>query len=116
MSFCARRLAQANVEGLSNLSNSLKTFNESFVSWLYVMDMNGLTVDWPQAPTNTLSSWLGNKQVHCELIHYAFKIDATYLLEENTYLAEEAALKAAVPPPSDSEADKTTFAETQEFK
>ncbi|KAG2065664.1 hypothetical protein BDR04DRAFT_943228, partial [Suillus decipiens] len=27
---------QANVEGLRNLSNSLKTFNESFVSWLYI--------------------------------------------------------------------------------
>ncbi|KAG2356606.1 hypothetical protein BDR07DRAFT_1612980 [Suillus spraguei] len=43
---------QANVEGLRNLSNSLKTFNGSFASWLYVMDMNALTVDWPQAPTD----------------------------------------------------------------
>jgi len=39
---------QANVEGLRNLSESLMTFNESFASWLYVMDMNALTVDWPQ--------------------------------------------------------------------
>jgi len=39
---------QANVEGLRNLSESLKTFNENFASWLYVMDMNALTVDWPQ--------------------------------------------------------------------
>ncbi|KAG2063350.1 hypothetical protein BDR04DRAFT_1038274 [Suillus decipiens] len=39
---------QANVEGLRNLSNSLKTFNERFAGWLYVMDMNALTVDWPQ--------------------------------------------------------------------
>jgi DASH complex subunit DAM1 len=39
---------QTNVEGLRNLSNSLKTFNESFASWLYIMDMNALTVDWPQ--------------------------------------------------------------------
>lgn len=39
---------QANVEGLRNLSNSLKTFNESFASWLYVMNMNALTIDWPQ--------------------------------------------------------------------
>jgi hypothetical protein len=39
---------QSNVEGLRNLSESLKTFNESFASWLYVMDMNALTVDWPQ--------------------------------------------------------------------
>jgi DASH complex subunit DAM1 len=44
---------QANVEGLRNLSNSLKTFNESFASWLYVMDMNALTVDWPQVSVGT---------------------------------------------------------------
>lgn len=39
---------QTNVEGLSNLSESLATFNESFASWLYVMNMNALTTDWPQ--------------------------------------------------------------------
>lgn len=39
---------QANVEGLKNLSDSLATFNESFASWLYVMNMNALTTDWPQ--------------------------------------------------------------------
>ncbi|KAF7346121.1 hypothetical protein MSAN_01838800 [Mycena sanguinolenta] len=43
---------QANVEGMKQLSDSLATFNESFASWLYVMDMNALTIDWPQAPTN----------------------------------------------------------------
>ncbi|KAJ6509008.1 hypothetical protein C8R45DRAFT_462307 [Mycena sanguinolenta] len=42
---------QANVEGMKQLSDSLATFNESFASWLYVMDMNALTLDWPQAPT-----------------------------------------------------------------
>ena len=42
---------QANVEGLKSLSNALATFNESFASWLYVMNMNALTTDWPQAPT-----------------------------------------------------------------
>lgn len=91
---------QANVEGLRNLSNSLKTFNESFASWLYVMDMNALTVDWPQAPTDA-----------------SFRL-AKRRAEENARLAEEAALKAAsaVPPPPDSEADKTTFTETQEFE
>ncbi|KAG1823806.1 uncharacterized protein BJ212DRAFT_1444797 [Suillus subaureus] len=83
---------QANVEGLRNLSNSLKIFNESFASWLYVMDMNALTVDWPQAPT-----------------------DASFRLAKRR---AEAALKAAstVPPPPDSEADKTTFSENQEFE
>lgn len=91
---------QANVEGLRKLSNSLKTFNESFASWLYVMDMNALTVDWPQAPTDA-----------------SFRL-AKRRAEENARLAEEAALKAAsaVPPPPDSEADKTTFTETQELE
>ncbi|KAJ4472498.1 DASH complex subunit Dam1-domain-containing protein [Lentinula edodes] len=41
---------QTNVEGLKHLSDTLATFNESFASWLYVMNMNALTVDWPQAP------------------------------------------------------------------
>ena len=39
---------QVNIEGLRNLSASLETFNESFASWLYVMNMNALTTDWPQ--------------------------------------------------------------------
>lgn len=39
---------QANLEGLRNLNDSLKTFNESFASWLYIMNMNALTIDWPQ--------------------------------------------------------------------
>ncbi|KAG6908466.1 hypothetical protein DXG01_004469 [Tephrocybe rancida] len=44
---------QANIEGLKNLSDSLSKFNESFASWLYIMNMNALTVDWPQAATDT---------------------------------------------------------------
>ena len=43
---------QANVAGLKNLSDALDTFNEGFASWLYVMNMNALTTDWPQAPTD----------------------------------------------------------------
>ncbi|KAI8972538.1 hypothetical protein BD414DRAFT_581213 [Trametes punicea] len=42
---------QTNVEGLRGLGDALSTFNESFASWLYVMNMNALTTDWPQAPT-----------------------------------------------------------------
>ncbi|KAG2063198.1 hypothetical protein BDR04DRAFT_1038896, partial [Suillus decipiens] len=38
-------MLQVNAEGLRNLSNSLKTFNRSFISWLYVMDINALMVD-----------------------------------------------------------------------
>ncbi|KAJ7069955.1 hypothetical protein C8F01DRAFT_1114742 [Mycena amicta] len=41
-----------NVEDLRKLSDSLATFNESFASWLYVMQMNSLTIDWVQAPTD----------------------------------------------------------------
>lgn len=40
---------QANIEGMKNLSDSLAKFNESFASWLYIMNMNALTIDWPQA-------------------------------------------------------------------
>jgi len=35
-------------EGLKNLSDLLATFNESFTSWLYIMNINALTMDWPQ--------------------------------------------------------------------
>ncbi|KZT12604.1 uncharacterized protein LAESUDRAFT_753672 [Laetiporus sulphureus 93-53] len=40
-----------NIQGLRALGDALGTFNESFASWLYIMNMNALTVDWPQAPT-----------------------------------------------------------------
>jgi len=43
---------QANIEGLKHLGETLATFNESFASWLYIMNMNALTTDWPQAPTD----------------------------------------------------------------
>ncbi|KAI6102409.1 hypothetical protein EDD17DRAFT_1466515, partial [Pisolithus thermaeus] len=39
---------QADVEGLRKLSQSLKTFNESFASLLYLMNMNALATDLPQ--------------------------------------------------------------------
>ncbi|KAH6906814.1 hypothetical protein BKA70DRAFT_398818 [Coprinopsis sp. MPI-PUGE-AT-0042] len=39
---------QTNLEGIKKLSDSLATFNESFASWLYVMNMNALTTDWTQ--------------------------------------------------------------------
>lgn len=42
----------ANVDNLRRLSDSLRSFNESFASWLYVMDMNALTTDWLQVCTN----------------------------------------------------------------
>ncbi|KAI0267446.1 DASH complex subunit Dam1-domain-containing protein [Gloeopeniophorella convolvens] len=43
---------RANVDGLRALGASLDTFNEAFASWLYAMNMNALTVEWPEAPTD----------------------------------------------------------------
>lgn len=37
-----------NADGLRNLEEALAKFNDSFASWLYVMNMNALTTDWPQ--------------------------------------------------------------------
>jgi DASH complex subunit DAM1 len=39
---------RANIDGLRALSASLDTFNEAFASWMYVMNMNALTVEWPE--------------------------------------------------------------------
>lgn len=41
----------ANLDGMRRLSDSLTTFNESFASWLYIMNMNALTTDWGQVGT-----------------------------------------------------------------
>ncbi|KAI6127515.1 hypothetical protein EDD17DRAFT_1211709 [Pisolithus thermaeus] len=93
---------QANVEGLRKLSQSLKTFNESFASFLYVMDMNALTTDWPQAPTDA-----------------SFRL-AQRRAEENARMSADAASKAAeaVPPtpPPDIDADKTTYTENADYE
>ncbi|THH30648.1 hypothetical protein EUX98_g3518 [Antrodiella citrinella] len=92
---------QVNVEGLKTLSNALSTFNESFASWLYVMNMNALTTDWPQAPTDA-SFLLAKRRAEA---------DAIAALE-----ALQAAQKSPTPEPipdhtaaSDIEQD-TTFA------
>jgi DASH complex subunit DAM1 len=37
-----------NTQGIRQLSQSISEFNEAFASWLYIMDMNALTTDWPQ--------------------------------------------------------------------
>lgn len=57
---------QANVAGLKNLSDALETFNESFSSWLYVMNMNALTTDWPQAPTPLSFKYAAQRAGMCE--------------------------------------------------
>jgi DASH complex subunit DAM1 len=93
---------QANVDNLRRLSDSLRSFNESFASWLYVMDMNALTTDWLQAPTD-VSFQLARKRA-----------------EDDVRAAAEAA-KAAPPPATPDpntigDADKTTYNETADYE
>ncbi|KAF7365402.1 hypothetical protein MVEN_00412700 [Mycena venus] len=54
---------QTNVENMRELSQSLATFNESFSSWLYVMNMNALTVDWPQVRADSLCENIVNSEL-----------------------------------------------------
>ncbi|KAI6095901.1 hypothetical protein EDD16DRAFT_1773704 [Pisolithus croceorrhizus] len=93
---------QANVERDSQLSQLLKTFNESFASLLYVMDMSALTTDSPQVPTDT-----------------SFQL-ALQRAEENTHIAAGAASKATKaippPPPPDIDADKTTYTDNADYE
>ncbi|KAI6108091.1 hypothetical protein F5141DRAFT_1215828 [Pisolithus sp. B1] len=92
----------ADVERLRKLSQSLKTFSESFASFLYVMNMNALTIDWLQAPTDA-----------------SFRL-ARRRAEENARIAAEAGSKVAdaVPPtlPPDIDADKITYTENADYK
>ena len=53
----------ANVTRLQQLSTSLETFNESFASYLYIMEMNSLTVDWPQVSSRNYDLSLKEKGV-----------------------------------------------------
>jgi hypothetical protein len=46
---------RANYEGITQLDETLHTFNDAFASWLYVMDMNALTTDWPQVGTHKIA-------------------------------------------------------------
>jgi len=78
---------QANLDGLKNLSDSLKSFNESFASWLYVMNMNALTTDWPQAPTDA-SFQLAQRRTSAD-------IDKTAMAETMTETTEHEITYAA---------------------
>src|ERR1700722_16637844 len=46
----------ANAEGVRRLGDSLARFNESFASFLYVLNMNALTTDWPQVSLSQMSA------------------------------------------------------------
>ncbi|KAI6128964.1 P-loop containing nucleoside triphosphate hydrolase protein [Pisolithus croceorrhizus] len=93
---------QADVEVLRKLSQSLETFNESFASFLYVMNINALPTDWLQAPTDA-----------------SFRL-ARRMAEENARIAAEASSKAgdeAPPtPPPDMDADKIAYTENADYK
>ncbi|ESK96200.1 hypothetical protein Moror_7190 [Moniliophthora roreri MCA 2997] len=86
---------QANVEGMKRLSDSLGTFNESFASWLYIMDMNALTTDWPQAPSDASFELFRRRE------------------ERDALAALEAARAKLMPPPSSThEAEMTRTEKT----
>ncbi|KAF8761765.1 DASH complex subunit Dam1 [Rhizoctonia solani] len=78
-----------NIERMGDLYETLETFNESFSSFLYALNMNAYTVEWPQAPRPDISFKLGEDR------------------------AEQAAARAAAqrtpapssPPPQPAEAD-----------
>ncbi|KAI0753294.1 hypothetical protein C8Q80DRAFT_1096902 [Daedaleopsis nitida] len=93
---------QTNVEGLRNLDNALGTFNESFASWLYVMNMNALTTDWPQAPT----------QGSFELATRRAEEDARVALEA-IRAAEEAARRPPTPPQPSVITDRSALSPTE---
>ncbi|KAF9051327.1 hypothetical protein BJ165DRAFT_877539 [Panaeolus papilionaceus] len=94
---------QSNLEGLKNLSDSLGTFNESFASWLYIMNMNALTTDWPQAPTDA-SYYLAKQRAEQDAIAAmeAIKAKTTAEAREREIAAAIAADKTAA-----TEADTT---------
>ncbi|KAG6820536.1 hypothetical protein H0H93_015707 [Arthromyces matolae] len=89
---------QANIERMKNLSDSLAKFNESFASWLYIMNMNALTVDWPQAPTEVSFVMAKRRAEQAAL-------QAMAALQAKKREAEEAALALA---------DKTAMTEATE--
>ncbi|KAF9531502.1 hypothetical protein CPB83DRAFT_849135 [Crepidotus variabilis] len=91
---------RSNVESMKNLSASLSKFNESFASWLYIMNMNALTIDWPQGPTPESFS---RAQRRAEEDAIA-AMEA--LKEKNTAKARELQISAAV---AAHVADRTAF-------
>ncbi|KAF5314703.1 hypothetical protein D9611_007217 [Ephemerocybe angulata] len=78
---------QTNMEGMKHLSDSLATFNESFASWLYVMNMNALTTDWMQTPLPE-SFELAKKRA-------GEQFRTRHLDVTNDFCAEESAIAAA---------------------
>ncbi|KAG8720751.1 hypothetical protein FRC08_018292 [Ceratobasidium sp. 394] len=51
-----------NMERMGDLYDTLETFNESFCSFLYALNMNAYTVEWPQAPRPDISFRLAEER------------------------------------------------------
>ncbi|ELU43210.1 DASH complex subunit dam1 domain-containing protein [Rhizoctonia solani AG-1 IA] len=95
-----------NIERMGDLYETLETFNESFSSFLYALNMNAYTVEWPQAPRPDISFKLGEDR--------AGKVQATmtWVIDQPQF-TEQAAARAAAqrtpapssPPPQPAEAD-----------
>ncbi|KAF8711998.1 hypothetical protein AX14_013177 [Amanita brunnescens Koide BX004] len=99
----------ANTEGIKNLSESLATFNESFASWLYVMTMNALTTDWPQAPTEA-SFDLAKRRAERDALHAMEALKAAQAREEEVAREPDPALdKTGITECTDAE---TTYTAT----
>jgi DASH complex subunit DAM1 len=99
---------QTNIEGMKHLSDSLSTFNESFASWLYVMNMNALTTDWIQvrisfsldrprltsSGTDTRILRTREETRRCASIGPKFRVFNVSFVEESAVAAAEALKKA----------------------
>ncbi|OCH85124.1 hypothetical protein OBBRIDRAFT_839194 [Obba rivulosa] len=94
----------ANVAGLKNLGDALSTFNESFASLLYVMNMNALTTDWPQASRRSCMFTAPTDA------SFAFAARRAKEDAEAALAAMEAAKSVPLPPSPDASAvDKTAL-------
>ncbi|KAG9126752.1 hypothetical protein FRC07_002087 [Ceratobasidium sp. 392] len=51
-----------NMERMGDLYDTLETFNESFCSFIYALNMNAYTVEWPQAPRPDISFRLAEER------------------------------------------------------
>ncbi|EPS96154.1 hypothetical protein FOMPIDRAFT_61872 [Fomitopsis schrenkii] len=113
-----------NIQGLRNLGDALSTFNESFASWLYVMNMNALTVDWPQVRSLLYSygSYIcatahGNRARDTPIPRYAVSTQARRAEEDTATAlaalraAEEAAARPPTPPPAPDPGNDTVLAD-----
>ncbi|KAI6113936.1 hypothetical protein EDD16DRAFT_1802662 [Pisolithus croceorrhizus] len=111
---------QANVERDSQLSQLLKTFNESFASLLYVMDMSALTTDSPQVPTDTSFQLALQRAGTFQPSQWTHNKPTVLLLRgKHSYSCGsglEATKAIPPPPPPDIDADKTTYTDNADYE